>query len=147
MTGHEEIVAAIEHLIVEGVGITTVALAQAHPDSELTMAQWRALVVVGSKPAGIRIGEIAARIGSAIPTTSRLVRRLEDRGFVCSERDESDRRATLARLTAAGEAIRGSLVTQRRELIRTSLSRHELRATPDLLVGLRSIGEALADYG
>lgn len=86
----ERVVEAIERLMIEAVGITTVALSQASPEMELSVPQWRALVVVGAREQGIRIGELAARIGSAVPTTSRLVRRLERRGLVRSERDEVD---------------------------------------------------------
>ena len=87
--------------MVESVGITTIAMQQASPDLELSFPQWRALVVVGSGD-GIRVGDIAGRIGSAVLSTSRLVRRLERRGLVIAERDDADRRATLVRLTPAG---------------------------------------------
>ncbi len=140
------IVEAIEGLMVEAVGITTVALAQASPDVELSFPQWRALVVVGANAGGIRVGEIAGRIGSAVPTTSRLVRRLERRGLVASERDEADRRATLVRLTPAGQRIRAALVRRRQELIRELLARHPIPLAGDLQVGLEQIGEALARY-
>ena len=62
-------------------------------------------LVVGAATDGIRVGEIAGRIGSAVPTTSRLVRRLERRGLVAAERDEADRRATLVRLTPTGDGF------------------------------------------
>ena len=97
----ERIVEAIEGLVVEAVGITTVALVQATPGIDLSLPQWRALVVVGSSETGMRVGEVAGRIGSAVPTTSRLVRRLERRGLLEAVRDETDRRATIVRLTPA----------------------------------------------
>jgi DNA-binding MarR family transcriptional regulator len=143
----ERVVESIEQLVVEAVGITTVALAQATPDVELSFPQWRALVVVGAKEGGIRVGEIAGRIGSAVPTTSRLVRRLERRGLVESQRDEADRRATIVRLTPSGERIRAALVRRRRELIRESLARHPIPLADDLHLGLKQIAEALEPYG
>ena len=105
MTPDERIVEAVERLMVESIGVTTVALAQAAPDVDLSIAQWRALVVVSTRESGLRVGEIAARMGSAVPTTSRLIRRLERRGLVVAQRDEADRRATLVSLTDAGERI------------------------------------------
>jgi DNA-binding MarR family transcriptional regulator len=142
----ERLVEAVERLVVEAVGITTVALSQAIPGVEVTLPQWRALVVVGGRPSGIRVGEIAGRIGSSVPTTSRLVGRLERRGLVEVERDEADRRATLVRLTTLGEAHRSALVERRRDLIRQSLMARGPLAR-DLAGALEEIGEALATYG
>lgn len=146
MATDERIVEAIERLMVESVGITTVAFGQASPDFELSFPQWRALVVIGATEGGIRVGEIAGRIGSAVPTTSRLVRRLERRGLVGAERDEADRRATLVRLTPTGERIRGALVERRRELVREALAVQAGRLSSDLRIGLGQIGEALRWY-
>jgi DNA-binding MarR family transcriptional regulator len=146
MTPDERIVRAIERLVVEAIGITTVALTEARPEVELTLPQWRVLVVVGASGDGLRVGEIAARIGSTVPTTSRLVRRVERRGLVATVRDESDRRATLVRLTADGETYRTSLVERRQQLIRTSLSEGR-PLPPRLAADLERIGDALAMYG
>lgn len=145
MASDERVVQAIERLMVESVGITTIALAQANPDLELSFPQWRVLVVVGSTEP-IRVGAIAARVGSAVPTTSRLVRRLERRGLVIAERDDADRRATVVRLTAAGQHMRAALIECRRDLVRTALARTVEALSPDLLPGLEQIGEALRTY-
>lgn len=146
MTPDERIVHAVERLMVEAVGMTTVALAELGPEVDLTIAQWRALVVVGGSPSGIRVGEIALRMGSAVPTTSRLVRRLERRGLVGTERDEADRRATLVRLTDAGERIRAAIVERRRQLIRDALAAGPDGVSGELLGGLARIGAALHRY-
>jgi DNA-binding MarR family transcriptional regulator len=146
MSLDERLVEAVEQLVVEAVGITTVALNQAIPGVDVTLPQWRALVVIGGRATGVRVGEIASRVGSSVPTTSRLVGRLERRGLVEVERDEADRRATLVRLTALGETHRRALVDQRRRLIRQSLLARGPLAR-DLTAGLEEIGEALATYG
>lgn len=146
MAQDERIVEAIERLMVESVGVTTVALGQASPDVELSFPQWRALVVVGAAEGGIRVGDIAGRIGSAVPTTSRLVRRLERRGLVVAERDEADRRATLVSLTPSGERIRSALVDCRRQLVRDALHGDPGVLSSQLLEGLKQIAEALRRY-
>ncbi len=146
MTPDERIVEAVERLMVEAIGVTTIALAQAAPDVDLSIAQWRALVVVGSRPTGIRVGEIAARIGSAVPTTSRLVRRLERRSLVIAQRDEADRRATLVRLTDSGERIRAAIVDRRQQLVRDALSARPDGLSGELVGGLAEIGAALQRY-
>jgi DNA-binding MarR family transcriptional regulator len=141
------IVEAVERLSAEAVGVTTLALTRVDPDLELTLRQWRALVVIESTSPGLRIGEIAARLGSSGPSTSRLVRRLEERGLVDSRRDESDRRATLVRLTAAGERLRTALVEQRRDLIHGALSTRQLPSDGSLAESLDHIADCLADLG
>jgi DNA-binding MarR family transcriptional regulator len=146
MTPDERIVQAVERLMVEAIGVTTVALAQAAPEVDLSIAQWRALVVVGSRAGGIRVGEIATRIGSAVPTTSRLVRRLERRGLVVAQRDEADRRATLVRLTETGERIRGGIVERRRQLVRDALVARPGVLPGELSGGLAEISAALHRY-
>jgi DNA-binding MarR family transcriptional regulator len=141
----ERIVEAIERLMVESVSITTIALGQASPDFELSFPQWRALVVVGSRD-GMRVGDIAERIGSAVPTTSRLIRRLERRGLVVGERDDADRRATIVRLTADGERLHVALVECRRDLVRVALERSPEPISKGLQTGLEQIGEALRTF-
>ena len=145
MTPDEGIVVAIERLMVESVAITTLALAAASPDVELTLPQWRALVVVGSSPDGLRVGALAQRIGSAIPAASRLIRRLERRGLVRAEREHDDRRATRVRLTDEGERVRVGLVEHRQALIRRSLASLAEPVPTDLRAGLARITDALAD--
>jgi MarR family transcriptional regulator for hemolysin len=146
MARAEWVIAAIERLIVESVGITTVALAEADSGVDLSFSQWRALVVIGSVDAGIRVGEIASRIGSAVPTTSRLVRRLEHRGLVIARRDEADRRATRVTLTASGLDLRSAIVARRRALVREAIADGAEPLSDELIEGLGQIGEALRRY-
>jgi DNA-binding MarR family transcriptional regulator len=142
----EQLVEAIERLMVEAIGITTIVIAQSGSEVELTFAQWRALAVVGSAESGIRVGELAARIGSTVSTTSRLVRRLEVRGLVLAERDDIDRRATRVRLTDGGRALRLTLVGRRQQFVRDALASCQGPLSKELIPGLRQIGEALRTY-
>jgi DNA-binding MarR family transcriptional regulator len=147
MTKDDRIVDAVERLVVEAVGVTTVALEQAAPDVELSLTQWRTLVVVSSAgDDGLRVGELAARIGSTGPSTSRLVRRLERRGLVLAQRDEADRRATLVSLTADGRRIRNAIVEHRRELVRAALSALPGPLGRDVADDLAQIAAALHAY-
>ena len=112
----DRLVNALERLVVGAVGMTTAALESFAPAVDLTLPQWRALVVV-AQANGIRVGEIASRVGMSVPSTSRLVRRLERRGLVLTGRDDSDRRATIVRPTAEGTELWSTLVEHRRRLI------------------------------
>ncbi len=135
---------ALDRVIVAAVGITTVALAQADRAGELTFPQWRVLVVVGDRPSGVRVSEIARRIGASSPSASRLIRRMERAGMVSTERDEADRRATLVRLTPAGARVRSTVIDRRRRLVAQLFRSHAGRLPRDLDQGLRAIGEVLS---
>lgn len=104
----------LERIIVAGVAITTRALAEARPALDLTFPQWRAMIVVGERAEGARVSEVAARVGVTLPATSRLLRRLAARGLVEISGDERDRRASRARLTAAGQEALDAILAYRR---------------------------------
>ena len=114
--GRARLVSALEGLVVGAVGLTTAALDSFAPNIDLPLQQWRALVVI-ARSDGIRMGEVAQRVGTTPPSASRLVRRLERRGLVSLERDETDRRAIIIRPTPAGTELWATLVDHRRQLI------------------------------
>ena len=147
MIPDEHLVEAIEQLMVEAIGVTAIVLAEAGPDVELTFAQWRAIAVVGAASDGIRVGELASRMRSTIPTTSRLVRRLENRGLVLAERDTVDRRATRVSLTDAGSTMRQTLVAMRKQRVRDAIAERPKAVSGQLVTGLQQVGEALRAYG
>src|SRR5689334_10937177 len=75
---------ALEQVAVGMVGITSAVFA-ADPPIDLTLLQWRTLVVVTEAADGLRISEVAARVGTSLPSASRLVDRLARRGLVSVE--------------------------------------------------------------
>jgi DNA-binding MarR family transcriptional regulator len=110
---------SIEAIVVGAVGLTSHALSQAAPDTELTFPQWRALVIVGANDDGVRVGRVAESIGITAPATGRLLRRLEQRGLLTLTTDHDDRRATVARLTGLGAETRAAIVAYRRRALRS----------------------------
>jgi DNA-binding MarR family transcriptional regulator len=113
----EDAIDALERVVIGAVGVTTRALEQAAPGVELTFPQWRALLILGEPSNGLRVGELAARVGVTLPATSRLVRRLERRDLVELMRDEADRRATRARLSGRGREVRDAILAYRRDAL------------------------------
>ena len=111
-------ISELERIVIGAVALTTRALAEAAPGTELTFPQWRALLVLGEDPAGARVGQVASRVGVTVPATSRLLRRLERRRLVALAIDEADRRATRARLTSLGDEVRTSILGYRRSALR-----------------------------
>jgi DNA-binding MarR family transcriptional regulator len=140
--GGDRLLDALEHLAVGMVGVTSAVFA-ADPPIDLTLLQWRTLVVVTEADDGLRISEVASRTRTSLPSASRLVDRLVRRGLLVVEPDPSDRRARLARSTRAGTALRQRLVARRREMLAARVDRSSLPG--DLLSGLERVAQALDD--
>ena len=119
----------LETLAYAFVAMTSLAIDEATHPAELTFQQWRVLVVVGSSAAGVRVSELASRIAASGPSTSRLARRLDRRGFLTHSIDPDDRRAVRLRLTPTGQAIRAQVVAHRRALIEEAIGDRDL-STP-----------------
>lgn len=113
----DQVIDWLEGIVFGGVAITTAALEYATDGQELTFTQWRAILFVGESVDGARVGEVASLLHASLPTTSRLLRRLERRGLLTLERDEQDRRATRARLTETGALLRSAVLAYRRAQI------------------------------
>ena len=78
------------------------------------MSRERMLVIISDYPDGVRQKELADRAGINASSTSEVVNRLEDDGYLRREIDPSDRRATLLKLTELGEA-RANEIREERE--------------------------------
>ena len=141
----DPIVEAIERILVGGIGLTTRALAGAAEATDLTLPQWRVLVILADLD-GVRIGELARRLGVAEPSASRLVRRLERRALVTVERDEADRRATNVRLSDRGRQTRDIVLERRRDLIAHATAGPRSSATGQEIQLLRLIADALVQF-
>jgi DNA-binding MarR family transcriptional regulator len=140
----DELFDAIELVIFGAIGLTSFAIAQVAA-GELTLHQWRALVVIG-RAGSIRVGEVALQIGTALPATSRLLLRLERRGYLVSNRDQHDRRATNVQLTRVGRNLRDAVIARRRELIVAALERERTILPAGLAAGLYALGRTFAPY-
>jgi DNA-binding MarR family transcriptional regulator len=64
----------------------------------------------------VRLGELRAALGLAPSTLNSLINRLEDRGYVRREIDETDRRQTLVHPTVVGQTIGRMAVSAIRDL-------------------------------
>jgi DNA-binding MarR family transcriptional regulator len=132
-------VQAIELVARATVGMTTWALAEATPGLDLSLLQWRALLIVGDDLTGARVGQVGDGVGVPLPAASRLVQRLQRRGLVHLERDPDDGRATRVRLTHAGSHTRSAVLARRRDLISEALGQTVLPA--EAVQGLRVVAE------
>ncbi len=116
---------ALERLAFGLVAITSMAIQEAASRGELTVQQWRVLVILGFEPDGARISALGRGIAASGPSTSRLIRRLERRGLVELDPDPADRRAIRVHLSPTGMALREQIVDRRRTLIREAIGEQD----------------------
>jgi DNA-binding MarR family transcriptional regulator len=135
----------IERLLSAGIGITTRAIDETAKAADLTLAQWRVLVVT-AQGESVRVGELADRLGMSVPSTSRLVRRVEARRLVTATRALDDRRATDVNLTPAGRTLVEAVVGRRRELIQRALDDGLARQSPDAATLLHGLADRLVAH-
>jgi DNA-binding MarR family transcriptional regulator len=88
--------------------------ASLHPElgAKLTPSKVRALALIGES-GGLRIGELADRVGVDDTTATRMVDRLEELGVAERRGAEGDRRATLVDLTDEGRGLMRGVAEQR----------------------------------
>ncbi len=146
VTARDALAADLERIAVGAVGLTTRALASAGSEFDVTFVQWRAIVVLGESEDGARVGEVAGRIGVTLPATSRLLHRLERRGLTVLAVDEQDRRATRARLTDRGRAVREAILAVRRSALREVAAALPASGGLDLPTGLHLIAARLDQF-
>ena len=143
MRDSSPILDSLERLAVASVGLTASALAETREAQDLTLSQWRAIVVLAGDD-DQRVSDLADRLGISLPSASRLMRRLERRGLVSAERDETDRRATLLRLTVRGRAAHDAVVATRRRRMRAALNARRDPLPDEPAAALHALGEALS---
>ncbi|MEP7361420.1 MAG: MarR family transcriptional regulator [Chloroflexota bacterium] len=128
----------IERIVVGSVAVTAQALNDAHP--ELTLSQWRVLVLV-DQPDGMAVGAIAKSLGAKIAAVSRLVGRLRERGLIQTHRSDVDARLVLVSLTASGRRLRHRIVDSRRAVLTAMLK--ETGLTSDMKPAVEQLAALL----
>lgn len=130
-----------------GASRVLVALAArsiAQVDIEVTLVQYRALVVLASRGPQ-RTVDLAEELRVAPSTVTRMVDRLSGKGLVRRYRRRDDRRATWVILTEPGRDLVGEVMRHRRDAI-AELARQVPVADPDgLATSLRSFVEAAGE--
>lgn len=82
---------------------------------EMSTPQFKALILIYEEE-GVRMRELARRLGGSFSNATVLVDRLVDRGLVERMADSQDRRVVLVRVTNNGQRLVEQLVTSWRSL-------------------------------
>jgi DNA-binding MarR family transcriptional regulator len=102
--------------------VAVAARSLAPVEEELTLAQYRALLLVVEGRASSP-GELADRLDVHPSNATRLIDRMVARGLLTREMAEGDRRAIVLEATTAGRALIGQVLDQRRRDIDRILDR------------------------
>jgi DNA-binding MarR family transcriptional regulator len=125
--------------------------ASLHPDlgTKLTPSKLRALELLAQHD-GLRVGELADRVGVDDTTATRLVDRLEELGLAERHNEEGDRRAILVGLTDDGRELVKGVTAQRQQFfadVLATLDAEErvqlVRLTEKAALALRTRSEEL----
>ncbi len=112
---------------------------------DLTAQQYNVLRLLGNVfPAALPTLELAGRLVSRAPDITRMLDKLEQRGFIRRERPPEDRRVVHVVLTDAGAALIESLSEPLRKCHEKQLghlSRADLKSLSTLLRSARSVHE------
>ena len=110
-SAHDELVDALLSASRVMVGLAARSLADL--DSDVTLPQYRALVVLASRGPQ-RVVDISAELGVNSSTGTRMCERLVRKGLVRRERSDTDRREVRLTLTASGEYLVQEVTRRRR---------------------------------
>ncbi|MGH3877425.1 MAG: MarR family winged helix-turn-helix transcriptional regulator [Actinophytocola sp.] len=85
---------------------------------DLTFSQLRAMFVLADCQEELAVHELAARLGSSMATSGRVVQALSRAEMVTRREDEQDRRVKRVRLTEQGRVLVAGFVHAHREAVR-----------------------------
>ncbi len=124
---------------------------QMFKDQGLTDSQYNVLRILrGAGPEGLRCTDIGERMITRDPDITRLLARLQRRGFVGRHRDTRDRRVVHIRISAAGRAVLQELdpvVEASAISVLGHLSRERLALLIDLMEEVRGGQDSLQSKG
>lgn len=123
-------------------------------DVDMSMAQLKTFFTLAGPATesedGLRVSDLARRLGVTPPTASTLIDRLVERGLVDRREDPTDRRQHRCRLTAAGQELLARLYESgrwRSRALLAALSEDELRMVRQTLEILTRAAERLGPTG
>ncbi|MGH9081852.1 MAG: MarR family winged helix-turn-helix transcriptional regulator [Acidimicrobiales bacterium] len=141
-SGGDEVVDAV--LTASRVLVSVAARSLAEAGEEVTLTQYRSLVVLGSRgPQGV--AALAEALDVTPPTASRLCDRLVRKGLVRRRTDRHDRRQVRVALTASGRRLVDTVTARRRIEIADLVASIDPGARTAVVGGLRQLSRAAGE--
>lgn len=137
--------ALVEALISASRALVAVAARSvAGSDTEVTLPQYRALVVLASRGPR-RSVDLAAELGVNPSTATRLIDRLVKADLVSREPVPGDRRAVLVTLRPAGRRLVSAVGRRRRRDVRRIVAAMPVRQRTEAIAALRAFADAAGE--
>lgn len=140
--GHEQVVDAL--LAASRALVAVAARSLADADVEVTLPQYRALVVLAARGPQ-RVADISAELSVDPSTGTRLCDRLVRKGLVRRQRSTKDRRVVRVILTPAGRGLVAKVTGRRREELSRIVSAMPGRWLPGVTDALREFAAATGE--
>lgn len=122
------------------------AAARSLADLDITLPQYRAVVVVAQRP-GLGVGDLAEALEVHPTTATRMCDRLVAKRLLRRRSSAGDRRATELHLTAAGWRLLERVADRRRRAIAEIVARMEPGDSAGAVRALRAFSEAAGESG
>src|SRR3954447_22030735 len=141
--GRADLMARIIELEPQMLRVLGPAQARDWVDVDLTMSQLKMMFVLssaigpGDGSHGLRVGEVARRLGVTLPTVTAVMDKLVERGLVRRDEDTVDRRQHVCRLTGDGKALLHRLMAGRRTFTNALLEYLNDEELSDFLRGMQ----------
>lgn len=133
----------VEALLVASRALVGVA-ARSIAGIDVTLPQYRALVVVGSRP-GVSVGDLAAALDIHPTTATRMCDRLVAKRLLRRAQAAGDRRGVELHVTAGGRRLLARVVERRTRDLATIVSRLGPEVAADGVRALVSFAEAAGE--
>ena len=136
---------AVEALLAASRALVGIAARSvADVDSDVTLPQYRALVVLASRGPQ-KVADIAVELGVAPSTGTRMCDRLIRKGLIGRERSSADRRVVRLTLTAAGRHLVDRVMRYRRRELAAVVAATAQVWHPAVAPALRAFAAAAGD--
>lgn len=112
---------------------------------QVTVPQFRVLVILSTADRPVRSGDLAAALSVHPSTFTRTADRLVTGGWVTRMENPDNRRETFIQLTDAGHALVDQVTEQRRREIRSILARMDERERDLVLEAMQVFGQAAGE--
>lgn len=110
-------------------------------ESEVTAQQFRVLRIIGHGP--VTLGELSGSINSKLSAAARLLRRLENKGWIVKKQDEHDRRVFWVELTSQGRELMETLERRRDGVIKEMFDKLSEEEQATVIEGVNLILKSL----
>lgn len=122
------------------------AAARSLADLDITLPQYRAVVIVAQRP-GLGVSDLAAALEVHPTTATRMCDRLVAKGRLRRRASPDDRRATELHLTPSGQELLDRVADRRRRAITAIVARMDPDAAADAVRALAAFSEAAGESG